>query len=50
MSLTSELKIPNSFVRAFIEREFPHLKEQSRNINRLLQRFSGMEYAKYPDR
>ncbi len=49
MSLTSNLREQNSFVRLFIDNQFPHLQELSANINKSLPNFDTNKYPKYPD-
>ncbi len=49
MSLTSEVQNPDSFVRKFIDREFPHLKNLSAEITKELKAYRNLEYPKYSD-
>lgn len=48
MSLTSELQSKNSFVRRFIDAEFPHLQELSKQINSSLKRYESDLHQLYP--
>ena len=49
MSLTLEIRDRQSPARLFIDREFPHLGMLSREINKSLRRFDGLQYLKHPD-
>jgi hypothetical protein len=49
MSLTVELRDKTSAARTFIDREFPHLRQMSREINKSMRCFDGLEYFKHPD-
>jgi hypothetical protein len=49
VSLTLEIRDKQSPTRLFIDREFPHLGQLSREINKSLRRFDGLQYPKHPD-
>ena len=49
MSLTLELRTKDSAVRTFIDREFSHLRQLSRELNKGLRHFDDQNFPKYPN-